>query len=84
LEQILQKRTRGILEELDNMMVTRNRENVIESRAVNVIGSAINLIRLIKESYDVEVASDLERRLLNAIRSQDSQKFVRGIKKLKE
>ncbi len=80
----MQKRTRGILEELDNMMVTRNRENVIESRAVNVIGSAINLIRLIKESYDVEVASDLERRLLNAIRSQDSQKFVRGIKKLKE
>ena len=80
----MQKRTRGILDELDELLVLRDKESVIESRAINVIGSAVNLIMLIRESYDAEVAGELERRLLNAIRSHDSQKFTRGIKKLKE
>jgi hypothetical protein len=56
---------------------------VIESRASNVIQSAINLLKLIKENYDPEAAGELERRLLNSIRSGDTNKFMRGIRKLK-
>ena len=37
-----------------------------------------------KENYDTESAAELERRLLNSIRAQDSSKFSRGLKKLKE
>ena len=82
MEQILQKRTRSILEELSSMSVQRDRSSLIESRANNVISSAINLLNYIRENYDVEQAAELERRLLNSIRTQDPQKFTRGVRRL--
>jgi hypothetical protein len=82
LEQILQKRTRSILEELSSMSVQRDRSSLIESRANNVISSAINLLNYIRENYDEDQALELERRLLNSIRSQDPQKFTRGVRRL--
>jgi hypothetical protein len=82
LEQILQKRTRSILEELSGMSVQRDRSSLIESRANNVISSAINLLNYIRENYDEEQALELERRLLNSIRTQDPQKFTRGVRRL--
>jgi predicted nuclease of restriction endonuclease-like RecB superfamily len=66
------------------MIVERDKQHVMESRATNVIESAINLINEMHKHYDAETASDLERRLLNSIRHQDSRKFVRGIRKVNE
>jgi hypothetical protein len=80
----LQKRTRSILDEIDGLLVHRDRENLVESRANNVITSAINLMNYIKENYDSEIAQQLENRLLNSIRSQDPNKFIRGVRKLRE
>lgn len=78
----MQKNTRSILDELDSFASSqRDRTVVIESRAVHVIQGAINLINYIRENFDEETAGDLERRLLNSIRSQDSSKFSRGIKR---
>lgn len=82
MEQILQKRTRSILEELSSMSVQRDRSSLIESRANNVISSAINLLNYIRENYDAESAAELERRLLNSIRTQDPNKFTRGVRRL--
>jgi hypothetical protein len=79
----LQKRTRSILDELDGLISTKDKENLIESRASSVMISAINLINYIRENYDDESAQDLEKRLLNSIRSQDPQKFIRGIRKMR-
>lgn len=80
----MQKRTRSILTELDELLVHKDKENLLESRANNIINGAINLINYIKENYDPETATELERRLLNAIRGQDPAKFTRGIRKLKD
>jgi hypothetical protein len=79
----LQKRTRSILDELDTLSAQRDRTQLIESRASHVIQGAINLINYIKENYDTDTASELERRLLNSIKSQDTNKFIRGIRKTK-
>ena len=79
----MQKRTRSILDELATMSVSRDRENLVESRASNVIAGAINLINYMRENYEAEVSAELERRLLNSIRAQDPSKFSRGIKKAK-
>ena len=79
----MQKRTRSILDELDLLATSRDRNSLVESRASHVIQGAINLINYIKEQYDSETALELERRLLNSIRSQDSSKFTRGIRKAK-
>jgi len=77
--EILQKRARSILDELDTLLTQRDRGSLVESRAVHVIQGAINLINYIRENYDPEQAEELERRLLNSIRTQDPSKFKRGI-----
>lgn len=77
------KKTRSILEELDSHFLEKDKENVLESRADHVIQGAINLINSIRESYDSELAAELERRLLNSIRAQDPKKFIRGIRRLR-
>lgn len=77
-------KTRSILQELNEIAETRYTESLIESRAVNIINSAINLLENIHKSYDAEQADELERRLINAIRGQDPAKFVRGVRKIAE
>jgi hypothetical protein len=79
----LQKRTRSILDELAHMPVSKDRENLVESRASHVIQGAINLINYIKENYDAEQSAELERRLLNSIRAQDPGKFARGVRRFR-
>jgi hypothetical protein len=76
--------TRSILQELNQIASVRNVDSVIESRATNIINSAINLIESINKHYDPEMADELERRLLNAIKGQDPAKFTRGIRKISE
>ena len=77
-------RTRSILQELNEIASVRNTEALIESRATNIINSAINLIESIKKTYDPDTAAELERRLLNSIRGQDPARFSRGIRKISE
>lgn len=66
------------------MAEIRNKDQLFESRATNIINSAIHLIESLHKSYDAEAALDLERRFINSIKGQDSQKFVRGIRKIAE
>jgi len=80
----VQKRTRSILTELDELLTHKDKDNLLESRANNIINGAINLIKYIRENYEVEQAGELERRLLNAIKGQDPAKFTRGIRKIKD
>lgn len=79
----MQRKTRSILEELDTFRSPKDRENLVESRAHHVIQGAINLINFIRENYEAVQADELERRLLNSIKAQDSSKFSRGVRKLK-
>ena len=79
----MQKRARSILDELDTLIVHKDRENLVESRASHVISGAINLINYIRENYNAEEALELERRLLNSIRTQEPDKFRRGVRRLR-
>lgn len=81
----MQKRTRSILEELDSLYEEKNadrdRRYIIESRASNVIASAVRLVEQIEASYDPNQAENLVRKLLNAIRDKDAGKFMRSVKR---
>jgi len=48
-----------------------------------VISSAINLLTYIKENYTEEESAELERRLLNSIRTTDPNKFIRGVRRFR-
>lgn len=77
----MQKKTRSLLEELEAVGNNRDMSHVIESRAHNIITSAINLIELINRNYDSDKAQILERKLLLAIKSKDQNRFSKSIKR---
>lgn len=77
-------KTRSILQELNEIAAERNIDNLVESRATNIINSAINLIESFHKYYDRESAEELERRLLNSIRASDPAKFTRGVRRIAE
>jgi hypothetical protein len=77
-------RTRSILQELNEIAEVRNKDALFESRATNIINSAINLLESLHKQYTPEQADELERRFVNAIRGQDAAKFTRGIRKITE
>ena len=77
----MQKRTRSLLEELDSMYVERDRRLIIETRAENIIHSAIRLLEQIEAEFSPEQAENLQRKLLNAIRTRDSGKFSRSVRR---
>jgi hypothetical protein len=77
----MQKKTRSLLEELDSMYVARDSRHVIETRAANVIASAIRLMEQIDAAYTPEQSENLKRKLLNAINQRDPAKFTRSVRR---
>lgn len=81
----MQKKTRSILEELDGIyrdkFQDRDRRYIIESRADNVIASAIRLVEQIEATFPADQAENLTRKLLNAIRDKDPSKFTRTVRR---
>jgi hypothetical protein len=80
----MKKRTRSILEELNNLGRKQNQDEFIQTTGNNIIESAINLLGKIHDTYPNDVALDLERRFLNSIRSANPKKFTTGVEKIVE
>lgn len=78
------KKTRSLLQEISQYAPTMSKEEFIESRAEHAISSVIFLLEVIETKFDEEEAKILEKRLISSIRTRDSKKFLRVIRKLKE
>ena len=77
----MQKKTKSLLEELENFGTNRYIPHIVESRGNNIITSAVNLIEFIQRNYDDVQAEQLEKKLLSAIRGRDKSRFSKTIKK---
>ncbi len=77
----MERKTRSLLEELEALGNNRDTKHIIESRAHNIITSAINLVELINKHYDSDKAAILEKKLLSAIKNKDSDRFTKTIRK---
>ena len=80
---MMKRRTKSILQEINNYVPAKNKDQLIENRGKHMLESAINLIDLINENYDEETAGELTRRFLNSIRT-GKDKFTRGVRKHRE
>lgn len=80
----MQKQTRSLLQELDALSNNRDTKHIIESRAHNIITSAINLIEMINKHYPEDQAQALERKLISAIKSKDQARFAKSLRKNRE
>jgi hypothetical protein len=77
----MQRKTRSLLEELEELGKKHDTRHVIENRASNIIASAINLLEMIEKHYGVDKAQLLERKLLSAIKAKDQARFSKSLKK---
>ena len=80
----MQSKTKSLLEELEALSINRDTSYLIESRANNIITSAINLLERISKHYTAEQTEVLERKLLGAIKSRDQARFSKSLKKNNE
>jgi hypothetical protein len=80
----MERKTRSLLEELEALGNNRDTKHIIESRAHNIITSAINLVEMINKHYDPERAQVLERKLLSAIKAKDQSRFSKSLRKPNE
>lgn len=80
----MRKKTRSILEELNNLHRVDRSDDFIQTTGTNIIESAVNLVDKLYSTYDEQTALDLERRLLNSIKAGNSKKFKIGVQKIKE
>jgi hypothetical protein len=80
----MDKQFKSIVDELNTYVPTKNKNTFIEGRAQQVIASARHLIKLVEDSFDKETADDLTKRLLSAIKNDDTEKFCRKIRQIRE
>lgn len=77
----MQKKTRSLLAELEALGDNRDINHVIESRAHNIITSAINLLEFINKRFDKDVSESLEKKLISAIKGRDQTRFAKTLRK---
>lgn len=77
----MKNKTRSLLEELESISKARDTQHIIESRATNVISSAIHLLEVIERNFTAEQAAVLEKKLLIAIKNREVGKFTRSLKR---
>jgi hypothetical protein len=80
----MDKKFRNIIEELNYIIPDRDKYLIVETRASHIIASAVNLIKLIQESFTESESEELTKRLIASIKNEDQMKFKRGIKKIRE
>ena len=80
----MQNKTKSILDELSNISFSKDKENVVESRASHILESGIRLIHYIRENFDTETAYKLEKKFHSSLKAMDSRKFSKGVARLKE
>lgn len=79
----INRKSKSILEEINNYVPKKSKEELIEARAQHIIVSAINLLESIETSFGDEEADALKKRFLSSIKGSDPSRFTRMIKRIK-
>lgn len=78
------KRLGSILEELDNIVADKDKDLVLEARALHAISNSIHVLKQINEHYSSVEADELSRRFMLAIKNNNVRKFESGVRAIKE
>lgn len=66
------KRSRSILEELNSISVDRDKNHILENRVQHLVSTVNNIRSMLSDLYEDDTAADLEKRLMNSLKSGDS------------
>lgn len=78
------KKLGSILEELDSIVAHKDKDLILEARAMHAISNAIHVLKQINEHYSADEADELSRRFMLAIKNNNIKKFETGIRTIKE
>jgi hypothetical protein len=73
---------RSILDELSSIGRSRDINAMMSSRTEHIVASVRNLREFIRDNFTTEQADELERTLINSIKSGDSRKFQRNLERI--
>lgn len=79
----MKKHTKSLLEEINSLAPKKNKVDILESRGSNALSSLINLMEMIDQNFDDDTAQDLQKRLMLSIKNRDTDRFMRGVKKIR-
>jgi len=77
----MRKKTRSILEELQNYR-NYDPDFMIEGSATNILESVINLMTRVDKQYGSDTSMKIEKKFINALRTGDTDKFSRSLKRI--
>lgn len=80
----MKKNTRSLLDEINSIAPVKGKDQILESRGINCISGVINLLEMIDNTYDDETAQDMTKRVMLSIKNRDTDRFIRGVKKIRE
>lgn len=80
----MKKRTKSLLEEINSIAPKQDKSHLLESRGNNALNAVINLLEMIETSFNEETATDLTKRVMLSIKNRDTDRFMRGIKKVRD
>ena len=82
----MKKTTRSLLQELTDISKRDSSfdDHLIEAKCSNLIISCVNILEKIGNSYEPEVAADLQRKFMNSIRAGDPKKFTLSMDRIIE
>lgn len=72
-------KNKSILDELLEYRPTKSTELVLRNRAENAVAACVNLMNVIEELFEEDVANDLTNRLLLSVKNRDPARFLRKI-----
>lgn len=80
----MEQKTKNIISKINLYIEESTTNSNIETRGINLIESSINLLNLISEHYDDDMAKELTNRFVNSIKNKDSAKFQRKIREVND
>jgi hypothetical protein len=84
LSKPIDNRSRSILSEINSYVPNKSKKELIEVRAQHAISSAIYLLSLLEENYTEEEAEILTKRFLNSVKTKDTSKFTKALRRMEK
>lgn len=74
----------SILDEMDTLMPETRKHRMVEARGEQIISSTVNLLEDIRKNFNESEYKELKKKILNAIRAEDSSKFINKVRSLEK
>lgn len=78
------KKMNNIIDEILDYASEQSTSRIVENKGSHIINGASNLLKLIEENYGEDVAYEVEKKMVLAIKNRNDRKFKNKIRSIFE